>query len=211
MRFGLIVPALVLSVLSACDSSEPLPLNETVILEQNQQEQLELQQQLELETLVEPVLGAATGTPAEIGSWGPVLDWPHVAVSMATLPDGQVLTYSGSERRTWPTTEQTYSAVWNPATGVFQENLHQGHNMFCAAMSMTSDGQVLVNGGRNQGNSPWTTLFDYKDGEWQTIENMASGGRWYPTSLATGSGQVLTAMGTSTNTRNPDLWDPDSG
>ena len=33
MRFGLIVPALVLSVLSACDSSEPLPLNETVILE----------------------------------------------------------------------------------------------------------------------------------------------------------------------------------
>ena len=48
MRFGLIVPALVLSVLSACDSSEPLPLNETVILEQNQQEQLELQQQLEL-------------------------------------------------------------------------------------------------------------------------------------------------------------------
>jgi len=132
MRFGLIVPALV--------------LNETVILEQNQQEQLELQQQLELETLetlVEPVLGAATGTPAEIGSWGPVLDWPHVAVSMATLPDGQVLTYSGSERRTWPTTEQTYSAVWNPATGVFQENLHQGHNMFCAAMSMTSDGQVL--------------------------------------------------------------------
>ncbi len=199
MRSALILQVLLLTVLSACDSSAPLPTPVTEVLEPA------------YAPGTEPVLGAAQGSPAEIGSWGPVLDWPHVAVSMSVLPNGEVLTYSGSERRTWPTTEQTYSAVWNPETGVFQENLHQGHNMFCAAMSMTADGKVLVNGGRNQGNSPWTTLFDYTNNEWQTVENMASGGRWYPTSVATGDGKVLTALGTSTNTRNPDLWDPDAG
>jgi len=199
MRSGFILPALLVLLLSACDSSDPLPVSVTDELEPSYAEG------------TEPVIGAAVGGPAEIGSWGPVLDWPHVAVSMSVLPNGEVLTYSGSERRTWPRTEQTYSSIWNPDTGAFQENLHQGHNMFCAAMSMTADGKVLVNGGRNQGNSPWTTLFDYTNNEWQTVENMASGGRWYPTTLATGDGSVLTALGSSTNTRNPDIWDPDTG
>ena len=199
MRSGYLLPALLTLLLSACDSSDPLPVSVTEELEPSYAEG------------TEPVIGAAVGGPSEIGSWGPVLDWPHVAVSMSVLPNGEVLTYSGSERRTWPTTEQTYSSIWNPDTGAFQENLHQGHNMFCAAMSMTADGKVLVNGGRNQGNSPWTTLFDYTNNEWQTVENMASGGRWYPTTLATGDGSVLTALGTSTNTRNPDIWDPDTG
>jgi YVTN family beta-propeller protein len=161
--------------------------------------------------IVEPVLGEATGSPAEVGRWGDILDWPLVAVSMANLPDGRILTYSGSERRTWPTTERTFSAVWNPETGSFTENLHQGHNMFCAAMSMTDDGRVLVNGGRNAGNSPWTSVFDYRDSQWQTIENMASGGRWYPSTLTMGDGRIMTAMGSSTNVRNPDVWDPDQG
>ncbi len=200
MRTGIsALASVLLLLLSACDSSDPLQVDADISAE------------LSLPQAEEPVLGAATGGPSEVGTWGSVMDWPHVAVSMATLPNGQVLTYSGSERRTWPTTEQTYSAIWDPATGIFQENLHQGHNMFCAAMSMTSDGKVLVNGGRNQGNSPWTTLFDYNNNEWQTVDNMASGGRWYPTTLATGDGKVMTALGTSRNTRNPDLWDPVDG
>ena len=118
MRSRFILPALLVLLLSACDSSDPLSVSVTDDLEPSYAEG------------TEPVIGAAVGGPAEIGSWGPVLDWPHVAVSMSVLPNGEVLTYSGSERRTWPTTEQTYSAVWDPDTGVFQENLHQGHNMF---------------------------------------------------------------------------------
>ncbi len=192
--------AAALWLLSACDSSEPLLVDPVAGADT-----------VGVPAAEEPVFGAATGGPSEVGTWGPVMDWPHVAVSMATLPNGRVLTYSGSERRTWPSTEQTYSAIWDPETGSFQENLHQGHNMFCAALSMTSDGKVLVNGGRNQGNSPWTTLFDYNNNEWQTVDNMASGGRWYPTTLATGDGKVMTALGSSTNTRNPDLWDPVDG
>jgi len=145
------------------------------------------------------------------GQWGPVLNWPLVSVSMANLPDGRILSYSGSERRTWPTTERTFSVVWDPSTGNFDETLHVGHNMFCAATSMTHDGEVFVNGGRNQSNSPWTSTFDYQTGTWTQIENMASGGRWYPTTLALGNGDIFTGMGIATNVRNPDIWNPDTG
>ena len=40
---------------------------------------------------------------------------------------------------------------------------------------------------------------------------MASGGRWYPSTLTLGDGKIMTAMGSSSNTRNPDVWDPDAG
>jgi DNA-binding beta-propeller fold protein YncE len=151
---------------------------------------------------------AAARADATLGEWGPVLSWPLIAVSMANLPDGRVLTWSGSERTTWPTTEQTYSATWDPETGVFQEIFHDGHNMFCAHLAMTEEGQVFVNGGRNQTNSPWTSLFDYRDNQWTQIENMATGGRWYPTTLALPSGAVMTNMGTASNFRNPEKWSP---
>ena len=145
------------------------------------------------------------------GAWGPVLAWPHIPVSAANLPDGRVLTWSGSERDTWPTTEQTYSATWDPATGEFVEIFHDNHNMFCAHLSLTEDGQVFVNGGRNQLNSPWTSMFDYRDNQWTQIENMATGGRWYPVTLTLPSGEIMTNMGTATNFRNPEKWSADQG
>lgn len=147
----------------------------------------------------------------EVGEWGEVKDWPLVSVSMASLPDGRILSYSGSERRTWPSTEQTYSAVWDPQTDTFTERLHVGHNMFCGTLAMIDDGRVFVNGGRNASNSPWVSTFDYRSDTWNQLDNMASGGRWYPTTLALGDGSVLTAMGSSTNTSNPDLWNAQDG
>lgn len=156
--------------------------------------------------LFEPQAG-----PEVIGEWGSVKDWPLVSVSMASLPDGRILSYSGSERRTWPSTEQTYSAVWDPVTDTFSERLHTGHNMFCGTLSMLDDGKVFVVGGRNSVNSPWTSAFDFETTSWSSLPNMASGGRWYPSTLTLGDGTVMTAMGSSTNTDNPDLWSPQTG
>ncbi len=145
------------------------------------------------------------------GAWGPVIAWPHIPVSAANLPDGRVLTWSGSERDTWPDPEQTYSATWDPTTGEFVEIFHDNHNMFCAHLSLTEDGQVFVNGGRNRFNSPWTSVFDYRDNQWTQIENMATGGRWYPVTLTLPSGEIMTSMGTATNFRNPEKWSADRG
>ncbi len=149
--------------------------------------------------------------PWEGGQWGAVIDWPHIAVSAANLPDGRVLTWSGSERDIWPSTEQTYSATWDPATGVFEEIFHPTHNMFCAHLAMLEDGRVFVNGGRNQTNSPWTSIFDFRNDQWVQIENMPSGGRWYPTTIATAEGDILTAIGTASQPRYPEVWNVQDG
>ena len=156
---------------------------------------------------------AAPGDPWEGGVWSPsVIQWPHVPVSAANLPDGRIITWSGSDRLTWPTDEQTYSATWNPASpGNFQEIFHPGHNMFCAHLAMMKDGRVFVNGGRNQTNSPWTSIFNYQTNQWTKIQNMASGGRWYPTTVALPNGDIFTAMGTATQPRYPDIWNPTTG
>jgi YVTN family beta-propeller protein len=145
------------------------------------------------------------------GQWGKIIPWPHIAVSAANLPDGRVLTWSGSERAIWPAEEKTYSATWNPQTGEFVELLHQGHNMFCAHLAMTEEGKVFVNGGRNGSDSPWTSLFDYRDNQWTQVQNMLTGGRWYPTTVALPSGDLFTAMGASTNVANPEKWSADVG
>ncbi len=150
-------------------------------------------------------------TPNVGGQWGNIIPWPHIAVSAAHLPDGRILTWSGSERATWPSTEKTYSATWNPQTGAFLELMHQGHNMFCAHLAMTEEGKVFVNGGRNGNNSPWTSLFDYRDNRWVQVQDMLTGGRWYPTTVALPSGELMTAMGAASNFANPEKWSPDSG
>ncbi|MEO0615266.1 MAG: putative Ig domain-containing protein [Pseudomonadota bacterium] len=153
----------------------------------------------------------APDDPWEGGQWGAVIEWPHIAVSAANLPDGRILTWSGSERETWPTTEQTYSATWDPSNNIFEEIFHPTHNMFCAHLAMLEDGRVFVNGGRNQTNSPWTSIFDFRDDEWVQIENMPSGGRWYPTTIATAEGDIFTAIGTASLQRYPELWTVDDG
>ena len=149
--------------------------------------------------------------PEEGGQWGSVIQWPHIAVSAANLPDGRVLTWSGSEREAWPTTEQTYSATWDPATGSFQEIFHPSHNMFCAHQVMLEDGRVFVNGGRNKQNSPWTSIYDPTTSQWSQIASMAGGGRWYPTTVLMPDGDVFTALGTATTPRYGELWNPGSG
>ncbi|MEO1204088.1 MAG: galactose oxidase-like domain-containing protein, partial [Pseudomonadota bacterium] len=40
---------------------------------------------------------------------------------------------------------------------------------------------------------------------------MASGGRWYPTTIALTDGDMFTAIGTATNQRYPDRWSPEDG
>lgn len=163
-------------------------------------------------------LGVAASAPAqgaplpphEGGSWGPVIAWPHVAVSMANLPDGRVLTWASNERDRFPAgPEFTYAATWDPATGTFLELPHPSHDMFCASLVMTEDGKVFITGGRNMSKSPWTTVFDFRDNTWTHLPNM-NRGRWYPTSVALPTGGVFIAVGEGGG-QFPELYTPGSG
>ncbi len=145
------------------------------------------------------------------GQWGAIIDWPHVAVSMANLPDGRILTWASNERDAFPggRPEFTYAATWDPSTNEFIELPHPSHDMFCASLVMTDDGRVFVTGGRNQGNSPWTSVFDFRDNSWTHLENM-NRGRWYPTSVALPTGGVFIAVGQGGG-QFPELYTPGSG
>lgn len=146
------------------------------------------------------------------GTWGPVLVWPHVPVSMANLPDGRVLTFSSNEPGRFPASqddEYTHAAVWDPDTGELLNVPHPNHDMFCAALVMLESGEPLVMGGRNQADSPWTSYYDFHNDQWVQIEDM-NRGRWYPTAVYLGTGEVFIAAGVGGGV-NPEIWSPETG
>jgi len=140
------------------------------------------------------------------GQWGSVIQWPHTPVSIANLPNGKIMTFSGSERRSWPDREQTYSAVWDPSNNSFDEIFNNNHNMFCADMVSMDDGRILVNGGRNT--VSFASIFDPFTNSWSRTDNM-NDERWYPTSVPLPDGRVFTAVGQ--NNRYPEVWTDGQG
>ena len=151
-------------------------------------------------------------SPATVGQWGSVISWPHVPVSAANLPDGRVLTWASNERTSFPGSvgnEFTFTGVWDPATNVVSEFDRPNHDMFCAHQVMLEDGKVFVSGGRNQENTPFTSVFDHTSNQWLSLNNM-NRGRWYPTSLALADGTVFTAIG-SGGSNTGEVYRPQSG
>lgn len=145
----------------------------------------------------------------QLGFWGETMDWPHIAVSAANLPDGRVLTFASNERTRFPggRPEFTYAAVWDPATNTFKELNHDSHDMFCAHLVMLENGRVFINGGRNT--TPLTSEFDYRNDTWTRLENMTVG-RWYPTTTYLSNGDVFTASGNG-GPNNAERWTRDQG
>ena len=159
------------------------------------------------------LLGSPTANadPYTEGEWGPVIQWPHIPVSAANLPDGRILTWASNRHDAFPggQPEYTWAATWDPQTGDFLDIPHPSHDMFCAHQVMLEDGRVFVSGGRNQANSPWTSIFDTNTNEWVPLENM-NRGRWYPTSVVLPGDKVITAIGTGGG-QYPDLYTPGAG
>ena len=160
-----------------------------------------------------PASGSLDGPDilSETGTWGPIINWPHVPVSAANLPDGRVLTWASNEKYAFPggRPEYTFTAIWDPSDNSITELDHPSHDMFCAHQVMLEDGNIFVSGGRNSGNSPWTSIFDINSDSWVPLNNM-NRGRWYPTSLALADGSVFTAIGQGGGNTG-ELYDPDTG
>ena len=151
--------------------------------------------------------GATVTEPYVGGSWSEVKPWPFIPVSAANLPDGRIVAWASNERTSFPggRPEFTYTGIWDPQTDQFTEIPHPSHDMFCSHHVMLEDGKVFVSGGRNQGNSPWTSTFDYETEQWVQLPNM-NRGRWYPTSVFMPDGRVMTTIG-SGGGNTAELWD----
>ena len=70
---------------------------------------------------------AAANELNTLGEWGPVLDWPHIPVSAAHLPDGRILTWASNDEEGFPggQPEFTYAAAWDPSDESFKDGTTQ--------------------------------------------------------------------------------------
>lgn len=144
-----------------------------------------------------------------LGAWGPVLDWPHIPVSAAHLPDGRILTWASNEEDGFPggQPEFTFAAAWDPTDESFKMVPHNSHDMFCAHQVMMEDGRLFVMGGRNTVNL--TSIYDPTTDTWEHQEPMANG-RWYPTAVGMPNGDVMIAVGSGGGSF-PEVWNDNSG
>src|SRR5262245_35932304 len=141
-------------------------------------------------------------TPSEVGQWSSVQTLPTEAVHAHMLPTGKVLFWAYSDD----------ARFWDPATGAITLAQLAGFNTFCAGHSTLPDGRLLVTGGHiaNEVGLPRAAVFDPFTNLWSDVPDM-NAGRWYPTNVTLGNGDILTISGSldtivGENTL-PQVWD----
>lgn len=152
-----------------------------------------------------PALAQATG-----GQWvrGPNL--PYFPVHAHVLPNGNVMVWpgggvSGDDPR-----------VWNPTTGSVTALSRTGFDIFCTGHSFLADGRLFVAGGHISNHVGLSEAATYNSATniW-TRQPRMNAGRWYPTSVALLSGDVLVVSGSRDTTLGvnpvPQIWQAATG
>jgi hypothetical protein len=154
---------------------------------------------------------AVAGNEGDVGQWGPLVDWPVVAIHDALLPNGKVVAWDTSNdndlcntTEPWTcsytkTTDHTFTraTVYDPATGTQTAAWVSGHNIFCAGLAHLPDGRLFTAGGNADQFSNGivnTYTFNVANNAWTLGPNMAYA-RWYPTVTALVNGEMLITGG----------------
>ena len=144
---------------------------------------------------------------ATVGEWSPVMNWPGIGIHAHLLPNGRVLTWGGENNEFHQRANGQPTVLWDPANpGVFSQGFEAGTDIFCSGHAFLPDGRLLVTGGHtdNALGVPNANIYDYATGTWTPAANM-NAGRWYPTTLALGSGAMLVIGGTDEGGRDNTL------
>jgi len=143
----------------------------------------------------------------EIGEWSPVIQWPHIAITAANLPDGRILTWSSTEVDEFPDNREfTHSAVYNPADGAFTTTDNGFHDTFCAGVSTLEDGRIIASGGNLDDNR--TSSFNPETLAWAPMATMFDR-RWYGTNITLPNNQIFSTFAKSSGDRS-EKYDPDT-
>jgi hypothetical protein len=144
---------------------------------------------------------ATAGGSGDVGEWGPVVEWPVVAINASVLPDGKVLAYDSigdQATETYPEQNHTRATVWDPATGGQSDvTLNDGFNIFCSGLAHLTDGNLFIAGGNKDQQLDGivqTHYFDWGNDTWSLGMNM-SYARWYPSVTPMGNGEMLITSG----------------
>ena len=163
-------------------------------------------------TVAPPLTGPqqAVAPATQAGQWADTLDWPIVAAHMTVLPDGRLLSWTSNDEDHTHNTPNVY--LWNPANPtLFPQVPNSFTDVFCAAHTFLPDGKLLITGGHiadGQGAKD-ANIFNYQSGTWARLLQMRAG-RWYPTSAAMGTGEIVVVAGTDENAAAnpfPEVWD----
>ncbi len=144
--------------------------------------------------------------PAVVGKWSAVQKWPFRAIHMILLPSGKVMFWTRYPEGVRP-------RLWDPITSSLLGELPSpGWQEFCASQVLLPDGQLLLTGGHVNGDgdgAPYASLYNYVTNTWTRQPNMNLG-RWYPSSVLLGNGEVVVLAGSYNtgyyNNELPQVW-----
>src|SRR5712691_8334818 len=134
---------------------------------------------------------SGSGSAAVQGKWGAPFPTPVVAVHVHQLLTGKVLLWG----------DRGDAQLWDPASpGAGFTAVSKTYRIFCSGHTFLPDGRLLVTGGVVTGTTgdPRAVLFDPSSGAWSGAGSMAQG-RYYPTTTALPSGEILVVSGNDEN------------
>src|SRR5690606_37228239 len=145
-------------------------------------------------------LGFTSANESEFGQWGPVIQWPHIAISAANLPDGRVLSWSSTETNAFPSGPTfTHASVFDPETGTFLDADSNFHDMFCAGISTLENGTIVASGGNPSDRR--TSAFNPATLAWSPLSNMIDL-RWYATNVTMPDNRIFASFGKDAGNRS---------
>ncbi|MFV0279868.1 MAG: RICIN domain-containing protein [Rhodoblastus sp.] len=147
----------------------------------------------------------------KVGAWSAPVSFPIVPVTMSMLFNGKLMLMSGSGRTTFGGANQTYTVLYDPATGSQQAKLlnKPSTEYFCEGTALLGDGSLLVTGGSNTKSS---TLMD-ANGNFVATPNLNIA-RGYAGQTITSEGKVFTVGGSwsgGVGIKKGELYTPGSG
>lgn len=141
-----------------------------------------------------------------LGRWGEIIDWPHIAAGAASLPDGRLATWSASDVAGFSSASAyTHSSIFDPSTGSFVDTPNERHNLFGASLTMASDGSVIAVGGGHATRSV-SALWE---GQWLALDDTVEL-HSYGQSISLPNGDVAAILGDQTDS-GAEYWNEDAG
>lgn len=148
--------------------------------------------------------------PGDVGQWGPVMNWPLVAIHATLLHTGKVLLWDEEYQTTHP-------LVWDPVSENMTSTPALGFEIWCSGQTALADGTIFAAGGHlpdsNQGGIKSTHRYDPVANTWTRTADMAFL-RWYPASTRLSDGRIAIVSGQTTYNNFADsveLYNPGSG
>ncbi|HWZ42268.1 MAG TPA: Ig-like domain-containing protein [Candidatus Saccharimonadales bacterium] len=151
---------------------------------------------------------ANTFDPTQAGQWTAPFNWPIVAINLAVLKTGEVISWDGP-----PANGGSSVTLWNPSGGTFSSVPNSASNMFCDGQTFLNDGRMLTAGGH----ADWgvgirnSDIYDPVTRLWTSMAPM-NFPRWYPTLTTLPDGRVLAVSGSdrceACPVPTPEIFDP---